>query len=154
MSGPLAVGGQAPEFELRDQNMRKVSLSALRADRRVLLVFFPLAFTGTCQGELGHIRDNLDSFSNDEVTTVAISVGPPPTHKVWASAQGFLFPILSDFWPHGEVARAYGVFNETSGYANRGTFLVERDGTIAFADVIGPGESRDEAVWTKGLAAV
>ena len=71
-----------------------------------------------------------------------------------ASAQGFLFPILSDFWPHGEVARAYGVFNETSGYANRGTFLVERDGTIAFADVIGPGESRDEAVWTKVLAAV
>lgn len=154
MSGPLAVGEQAPEFELRDQNMQKVSLSALRADRRVLLVFFPLAFTGTCQGELGYIRDNLDSFSNDEVTTVAISVGASPTHKVWSSAQGFLFPILSDFWPHGEVARKYGVFNETSGYANRGTFLVDRDGTVAFADMVGPGESRDESVWTKALSAV
>ncbi len=73
---------------------------------------------------------------------------------MWSSAQGFLFPILSDFWPHGEVAQAYGVFNDVSGYANRGTFLVDRDGTIAFADVIGPGESRDDSVWTKALAAV
>ena len=154
MSGQLAVGEQAPEFELRDQNMQKVALSSLRADRRVLLVFFPLAFTGTCQGELGYIRDNLDAFSNDDVTTVAISVGASPTHKVWSSAQGFLFPILSDFWPHGEVAQAYGVFNDVSGYSNRGTFLVDRDGTIAFADVVGPGESRDESVWTKALSAV
>ena len=75
MRAPLAVGEQAPDFELRDQNMQKVALSSLRADRRVLLVFFPLAFTGTCQGELGYIRDNLDAFSNDDVTTVAISVG-------------------------------------------------------------------------------
>lgn len=67
---------------------------------------------------------------------------------------GIPVPILSDFWPHGEVAQAYGVFNDVSGYSNRGTFLADRDGTIAFADVVGPGESRDESVWTKALSAV
>ncbi len=83
------------------------------------------------------------------MTTVAVSVGPPPTHKVWSAAQGFLFPILSDFWPHGDVARSYGVFSEGRGYADRGTFLVDTDGSIAFADVVGPGEARSEALWDK-----
>ncbi|MFW0787472.1 peroxiredoxin [Gordonia sp. CPCC 206044] len=148
---PLAVGDVAPEFELRDQNMQRVSLSALRADDQVLLVFFPLAFTGTCQGELGYIRDHQPEFIRDGLRTVAISVGPPPTHKVWSSAQGFLFPILSDFWPHGDVARGYGVFNDEAGYSNRGTFLVDRDGIIRFSDAVGPGESRGPQLWEKVL---
>lgn len=152
---PLQPGDRAPDFELRDQNNQRVSLSELLSGgRQVLVVFFPLAFTGTCQGELGHIRDHLPRFVNDAVTTVAVSVGPPPTHKVWSAAQGFLFPILSDFWPHGAVARDYRVFNDERGYADRGTFLVNADGTIAFADVVGPGESRDESLWEKALAAV
>ncbi|ACY22322.1 alkyl hydroperoxide reductase/ Thiol specific antioxidant/ Mal allergen [Gordonia bronchialis DSM 43247] len=149
-----AVGSSAPGFELRDQNHQVVSLDKLRADRAVLIVFFPLAFTGTCQGELGYIRDHLPRFDNDAVTTVAVSVGPSPTHKVWSSAQGFLFPILSDFWPHGEVARAYGVFNEQQGIANRGTFVVDRDGTVVFSDMVGPGEVREADLWDKALAAL
>ncbi|MDL9935450.1 peroxiredoxin [Gordonia sp. ABSL1-1] len=150
--GPLAVGARAPEFELRDQNNQVVSLSALLADRAVLLVFFPLAFTGTCQGELGYIRDHLPDFDNESLTTVTISVGPPPTHKVWSSAQGFLFPIVSDFWPHGAVASAYGAFNEQSGVPNRATFVIGRDGLIAFSDMVGPGEMREAALWDRALA--
>ncbi|GAA3692456.1 peroxiredoxin [Gordonia hankookensis] len=152
-TSPLRVGDAAPDFELRDQNNQRVSLSALRADGKVLVVFFPLAFTGTCQGELGYIRDHQPQFDHDGLRTVAVSVGPPPTHKVWSSAQGFLFPILSDFWPHGAVAEAYGVFNEHNGYPNRGTFLIERDGTVAFADVVGPGEAREQALWDRALLA-
>ncbi|MBP0661982.1 redoxin domain-containing protein, partial [Mycobacterium tuberculosis] len=76
----------APDFELRDQNNQRVRLSRLLDDRQVLIVFFPLAFTGTCQGELGFIRDNYQRFVNDEVAAVTVSVGPPPTHKVWSSA--------------------------------------------------------------------
>lgn len=149
---PVLRGDTAPDFELRDQNNQRVSLSAHLADGHdVLLVFFPLAFTGTCQGELGYIRDHLPQFSNADVVTLAVSVGPPPTHKVWSSAQGFLFPILSDFWPHGDVARRYGVFNPDRGYADRGTFLVGRDGRVRFADVVGPGEMRTEALWEKAL---
>lgn len=150
-TSPLAVGDVAPDFELRDQNNQRVSLSGLRADGQVLLVFFPLAFTGTCQGELGYIRDHQPQFIRDGLRTVALSVGPPPTHKVWSSAQGFLFPILSDFWPHGAVARDFGVFNDASGYANRATFLVDTDGIIRFSDMLGPGEARDSALWEKAL---
>ena len=119
----LAVGAQAPDFTLKDQNGRPVTLSAFRGAKDVLLVFFPLAFTGICQGELDEIRDHLAGYENDDTPTLAISVGPPPTHKVWATQSGFTFPVLSDFWPHGAVAQAYGVFNDDAGFANRGTFV-------------------------------
>jgi peroxiredoxin len=85
---------------------------------------------------------------------LAISVGPAPTHKVWAANSGFLFPVLSDFWPHGAVSQAYGVFNDDAGIANRGTFLVDRAGTIRFAEMKQPGEARDQRVWTEALEAL
>ena len=88
----LAVGTPAPDFTLRDQNQQPVTLSAYRGAKNVLLVFFPLAFTGICQGELDGLRDHLPEFENDDSATLAISVGPPPTHKIWATESGFLFP--------------------------------------------------------------
>ena len=97
----LPVGSTAPDFTLRDQNQQPVTLSTYRGDKNVLLVFFPLAFTGICQGELDGLRDHLPEFENDDSAALAISVGPPPTHKIWATESGFLFPVLSDFWPHG-----------------------------------------------------
>ncbi len=150
----LAPGDKAPDFTLKDQNGQPVSLSDFLGDQNVLLVFFPLAFTGICQGELDEIRDNLPRYENDEAATLAISVGPPPTHKIWALQSGYLFPVLSDFWPHGGVAQAYGVFNEEAGVSNRGTFLVDKDGVIQFAECKAPGEARDQAVWTSALAAL
>lgn len=153
MPDPVEVGAIAPDFTLRDQNNQHVSLAALRENGRVLLVFFPLAFTGTCEGELGYIRDNLPQFDNDELTTVAVSVGPPPTHKVWSSAQGFLFPILADFWPHGQVAADYGVFDAQRGISTRGTFVIDRDGTVLFSAMVGPGEARTSQTWDAALAA-
>ncbi len=150
---PLPIGTLAPDFTLRDQNNQVVTLSELRGSK-VLLVFFPLAFTGMCEGELGVIRDRLPEFTVDGNRVLAISVGPSPTHKVWSSAQGFLFPILSDFWPHGDVARRYGVFNETAGYADRGTIVVDAEGRVVFAEVLSPGEARGSAVWGRALAAL
>ena len=94
---------EAPDFTLKDQNGQPVTLSDFRGAKNVLLVFFPLAFTGICQGELDEIRDHLPEYENDDTATLAISVGPPPTHKVWATQSGFTFPVLSDFWPHGAV---------------------------------------------------
>jgi len=150
----LEPGTVAPDFTLKDQNGQPVSLHDFRDAKNVLLVFFPLAFTGICQGELDEIRDNLPRYENDETVTLAISVGPPPTHKVWATQSGFTFPVLADFWPHGAVAQAYGVFNSDAGIANRGTFVVDRSGTIRFAEMKQPGEARDQAVWTDALAAL
>jgi peroxiredoxin (alkyl hydroperoxide reductase subunit C) len=150
----LEPGTEAPDFTLKDQNGQPVSLSDFRAAKDVLLVFFPLAFTGICQGELDEIRDKLPSYQNDDTATLAISVGPPPTHKVWATQSGFTFPVLADFWPHGAVATAYGVFNSDAGFANRGTFVVDRSGIIRFAEMKEPGEARDQAVWTDALSAL
>ena len=150
----LAAGTQAPDFTLKDQNGQPVTLSAFLGSKNVLLVFFPLAFTGICQGELDEIRDNLPTYQNDDTQTLAISVGPPPTHKVWATQSGFTFPVLADFWPHGAVAQAYDVFHADAGFANRGTFVVDRSGIIRFAEMKGPGEPRDQAVWIEALAAL
>ncbi|MGV0791116.1 peroxiredoxin [Mycolicibacterium sp. XJ1819] len=150
----LDVGTEAPDFTLNDQNNQPVTLSSFRGAKDVLLVFFPLAFTGICQGELDEIRDHLPDYENDQTATLAISVGPPPTHKIWAIQSGFLFPVLSDFWPHGEVAQAYGVFNEKAGVSNRGTFVVDRSGIIRFAEMKQPGEQRDGSVWTAALEAL
>jgi peroxiredoxin len=150
----LSEGEEAPDFTLTDQRGQPVTLSSFRDVKTVLLVFFPLAFTGICQGELDEIRDHLGTYENDDTATLAISVGPPPTHKVWATESGFTFPVLSDFWPHGAVAQSYGVFNDDTGFANRGTFVVDRSGTIRFAEMKQPGESRDQAVWAGALDAV
>ena len=150
----LDVGTEAPDFTLKDQNGQSVTLSNFRGVKDVLLVFFPLAFTGICQGELDEIRDDLPSYQNDDTATLAISVGPPPTHKVWATQSSFTFPVLSDFWPHGAVAQSYGVFNDDTGFANRGTFVVDRSGIILFAEMKQPGEQRDQAVWTDALKAM
>ena len=150
----LPVGSTAPDFTLLDQNRQPVTLSDFRGVKDVLLVFFPLAFTGICQGELDQIRDHLPDFENDGRAVLAISVGPAPTHKVWATQSGFLFPVLADFWPHGAVSQAYGVFNDEAGVANRGTFVIDRTGTIRFAEMKQPGEARDQRLWVDALAAL
>jgi peroxiredoxin len=150
----LPVGTAAPDFTLHDQNRQPVTLSAFRDAKDVLLVFFPLAFTGICQGELDQLRDHLPDFENDDSAVLAISVGPAPTHKVWATESGFLFPVLSDFWPHGAVSQAYGVFNDDAGVCNRGTFVVDRSGRIRFAEMKQPGEARDQRLWIEALTAL
>jgi peroxiredoxin (alkyl hydroperoxide reductase subunit C) len=151
---PIEVGAQAPDFELKDQNGQAVRLSSFRGERNVLLVFYPLAFTGTCQGELCSLRDNLNDFVNDAVQTLTISVDSSPTHRVWAEREGYTFPLLADFWPHGEVARAYGVLNEERGIANRGTFLIDKEGIVRFAEMNLPGDARDQNGWRQAIAAL
>jgi peroxiredoxin len=151
---PPEVGTEAPDFTLKDQNNQVVSLSSFRGDRSVLVVFYPFAFSGICTSELCAVRDDLGSFQNADVQILAVSVDHPFTLKAWSDAQGYEFPLLADFWPHGQVAQTYGVFNEKAGFALRGTFLVDKTGTVQFAEVNGPGEARDQDGWKKALAAV
>ncbi|MET8040275.1 peroxiredoxin [Micromonospora sp. NPDC005215] len=149
---PIEVGAEAPDFVLKDQNNQEVRLSDFRGRRAVLLVFYPFAFTGTCQGELCEVRDNLDAYVNDHVQVLTISVDSVFSHKVWADREGYQFPMLADFWPHGAVAQAYGVFNDTAGFANRGTFVIDKAGVVRFAEMNGPGEARDQQGWRKAIA--
>jgi peroxiredoxin (alkyl hydroperoxide reductase subunit C) len=151
---PLGVGTKAPDFTLKDQNNQEVSLSDFTGRKHVLLVFYPLAFTGKCQGEMCEIQENLSTYVSDQIQVLAVSVDSVYSHKVWADQERFEFPLLADFWPHGAVARAYGVFNETSGIANRGTFVIDKEGVIRFAEMNLPGEPRDQAGWRKALADV
>ncbi|MET8351762.1 MULTISPECIES: peroxiredoxin [unclassified Micromonospora] len=150
---PVEVGAEAPDFVLKDQNNQEVRLSNFRGRRTVLLVFYPLAFTGTCQGELAEVRDNLDEYANDDVQVLTVSVDSVYSHKVWADREGYQFPMLADFWPHGAVAQAYGVFNDVAGFANRGTFVIDKTGVVRFAELNGPGEARDQQGWRKAIAA-
>ena len=149
---PLAVGTPAPDFTLKDQNNQEVRLADFGGRKAVLLVFYPLTFTGTCRRELGEVRDNLADYANDRVQVLAVSVDSAYSHKIWATQEGFDFPLLADFWPHGEVARRYDVFNEVAGFANRGTFLIDKAGMIRFAEMTGPGEARDQKAWRTALA--
>ncbi|MFN2560386.1 MAG: peroxiredoxin [Jatrophihabitans sp.] len=150
----VAVGDEAPDFTLRDQNNEEFTLSFFRGEKAVLIVFYPLAFTGICTGELCRVRDDLPTFQNDDVQVVTISVDSPYSHKIFSEKEGYDFPLLSDFWPHGGVAQAYGVFNETTGFANRGTFLVDRSGIVRFAEMNNPGDGRDPAAWVAAIKAL
>ena len=150
----LEVGTKAPDFTVKDQNNQEVKLSSFRGARNVLVVFYPFAYSSICTGELCSIQEDLDDFQNDDVQILAISADHPFALKAWAESQGFEFPLLSDFWPHGKISKAYGVFNGQTGAANRGTFLVDPGGIIRFAEMNGPGEARDQADWRKALAAL
>jgi peroxiredoxin len=150
----IGVGDEAPDFTLRDQNNEEVTLSSFRGSKAVLVIFYPLAFTGICTGELCKVRDHLSTFQNDTVQVVTVSVDSTYSHKIFSEREGYEFPLLSDFWPHGAVALAYGVFNDKTGFANRGTFLVDRDGIVRFAEMNNPGDGRDPATWEAAIKAL
>ena len=147
----VAVGQPAPDFTLRDQNNEEVTLSSFRGQQAVLVIFYPLAFTGICTGELCAVRDDLSTFQNDDVQGMTISVDSTYSHKIFSEKEGYEFPLLSDFWPHGATAQAYGVFNEGAGMALRGTFLIDKQGVVRFAEVNQPGEPRDQSAWKKAV---
>ncbi|SDK70389.1 Peroxiredoxin [Nonomuraea jiangxiensis] len=145
---PAEVGAQAPDFELQDQHGTPVRLSRFRGGK-VVLVFYPLAFSGICHSELSALRDQpLDA----QVLTV--SVDSVFTHRAWADREGYTFPLLSDFWPHGQVARAYGVFDDAKGFALRGTFVIDGEGVIRWSVVHPVSSARDVADYVKALADI
>ena len=152
MSAGLSVGEPAPDFELRDQHAQTHQLSSYKGQKNVVIVFYPFAFTGVCTGELCAIRDDLGSLQNDTTQVLAISCDSVATLRAFSEQQGFEHPLLSDFWPHGAVASAYGVFNETLGAAERGTFIVDRDGLLRWTVRTALSEARDLGAYQKALA--
>ena len=148
----VETGQPAPDFTLVNQAGEKVTLSDLRG-RKVVLVFYPFAFSDLCTGELCSLRDRRGVFDDDTVM-LGISVDPKHALRVFAEQEGFGFDLLSDFWPHGAVAQAYGVFLPERGMATRGTFVLDRDGIVRWAVVNGPGEVRNPDDYREALAAL
>ncbi|KHL12006.1 peroxiredoxin [Mumia flava] len=139
----IEIGTPAPDFTLKNQHGESVSLDKLRAEQPVLLVFYPFAFSGICTGELCEIRDNLAAFNDLGAQVVAISCDPMFALRAFADADGLEFSLLSDFWPHGEVASAFGVFDPERGCALRGSFLVDTDGVVRWKVENGLPDARD-----------
>jgi peroxiredoxin len=142
---------QAPDFELVDQFGRTVRLSDFRGSKAVALVFFPLAFSRTCTGELCELRDNFTLFTEHDVELIGISVDSKYSLRVWAEQEKYDFTLLADFWPHGQVAKEYGVFLEDKGFANRATFLIDAEGTIRASFITAPGEARSLDAYAAAL---
>ena len=139
----LQAATVAPDFELPDQFGRHVRLSDFRGIRPVALIFFPLAFSSTCTGELCELRDNLALFRSRDVELIGVSVDSKAALRAWAEQEDYDFTLLADFWPHGEVAREYGVFLENKGFATRASFLIDAQGVIRSSIITEPGTARD-----------
>ena len=148
------IGSEAPDFEVIDNNGQMVKLSSFRGSKNVLLLFYPFAFSGICTGELCALRDDISVFQNDKVQLLAISCDAMFTQKVFAEKEGYQFPLLSDFWPHGETAKKYGVFNEDRGLALRGTFIIDKHGIVRWSVVNSPAEARNIADYKSALASL
>ncbi|MFN8026517.1 MAG: peroxiredoxin [Acidimicrobiia bacterium] len=150
----VAVGDTAPDFTLKNAQGEDVTLSSFRG-QPVVVVFYPFTFTGVCEGELCEIRDDPSTYERAGAQVLAISCDTRHAQRVWSEQQGYTFPVLSDFWPHGEVAKAYGVFNETLGCAMRGTFVIDKDGKIT-ATFASPdlGTPRSKSEYDAALAAL
>jgi len=147
----VEVGQLAPDFELVDQARRPVRLSEYRG-KKVVLVFYPFAFSSVCGGELCVIRDNVGELQNAEVQVLTVSVDSVQVHRAWAQAQGFDYPLLADFWPHGVVAETYGVFSAEIGAALRGTFILDREGVVRWKVVNAVPNARDLETYRQVLA--
>ena len=150
----LTIGQPAPDFTLVNQFGEKVTLSSFQGKKSVVVVFIPFAFTGTCTGELCALRDDLTAFQNEGVELLAVSCDSMFTQKVFATQERYDFPVLSDFWPHGAVAQAFGVFNEERGCAFRGTFIIDKEGILRWQVVNGMGDARNIADYKAALATL
>jgi peroxiredoxin len=150
----LIIGDQAPDFELVNQFGESVKLSDFRGKKPVVIVFYPLSFSGICTGELCELRDNLVKFERDNIELLAISVDSKFVQRQFAESEGYKFNVLADFWPHGGVAREYGVFIEDAGIANRATFVVDKEGVLVAKFVTAPGQARSLDEYDRALATI
>ncbi len=149
----LAVGDTAPDFTTRNQYGEQVSLAALRGARGVLF-FYPWAFSGICRGELTALREDHARFTERGARLIAVSCDAMFSLRAYADAEGIAFDLLSDHWPHGAIARAYGVFDDQAGCALRGSYVVDQSGTVRYAAVSGIGEPRDTSLLLTALDQV
>ena len=139
----LAIGDPAPDFTLKDQHGQEITLSSYAEGKAVLIVFYPFAFSGVCTGELTGLRDRLGDFETERSTLIALSCDPMYAQRAVADRDGIFFPLLSDYWPHGATTKDYGVFDDISGGPKRSSFIVDRNGKIAWTVHNATGEPRN-----------
>ncbi|MGN6473176.1 MAG: peroxiredoxin [Mycobacteriales bacterium] len=150
----LEPGAPAPAFQLRDQHGTEQSLAARSGERNVLLVFYPFAFTGVCSGEMLALQEHADDWAARGIDVLAVSCDPVPSLNAFADANGLTIPLLSDFWPHGAVSKAYGAFDADLGAAGRATYLIDRSGTVRWTVQSAIADARDINDYLQALDSI
>ena len=149
----IEVGQEAPDFTLTSQSGDGVTLSAFRGERNVVLVFYPLAFSGNCTRQLTDIGAHAGRYAGADAQVLGVSVDSRFTQAAFARSLGLdAALLLADFEPKGEVARRYGVYDDGRGHARRGTFVIDMDGVVKHIDVAAPGEMPDQEGSFRALA--
>jgi peroxiredoxin len=149
----ITTGDTAPEFDLEETYERRVRLSEYRGRTNVLLVFHPTAFTPVCEEEALDLQENLPSFRAANTEIVFVSCDTSAARQAWRRQLGVEYTFASDFWPHGEAARAYGVFDEAEGKPVRGTFLIDASGTVVWS-LVNDADTRRTELVSSSLDAV
>lgn len=150
----LEIGDKAPNFTLKNQAGAIIALSDFLDKKNILVMFYPFAFSGICTTEICEINEDRSKFQNEAVEMISISCDSHYALQVFAEKENIKTTLLSDFWPHGGVAKAYGVFLEDLGFANRGTFLIDKAGIVRWKTITSPGEARVSEEYKKALASV
>jgi mycoredoxin-dependent peroxiredoxin len=148
----IEVGRAAPDFDLDLGAGERLRLTDFRGRRNVLLVFHPYAFTPVCEEEARDLEENLDAFTDADTDVVLVSCDPPASRQAWKERLGLSYTLASDFWPHGSAAQAYGVFDETTGAPVRGTFLIDKNGTVVWT-LVNDADTRREEMASAATAA-
>lgn len=148
---PLAIGAPAPDFRLTSQTRDEIALEDLKG-KTSMIVFMPYPHTPTCESETCEIRDNWDSLKRLDANVIMITTHAIPTNRDWAEQLGVGFPILSDYWPHGAVSRAYDTFDEKFGYAKRTTYIL--DPLSVIRDVVASEALREARPFSAYLPAL
>ena len=148
----VEVGQDAPDFTLRDENGEEVALSSLRG-RNVVLIFFPAAFSGLCTKELHTATDLAETYGAAGAEVFGVSIDSPYALKAFKRDEGLEARFLSDFHPKGQVADEYDAYIPEAGVATRATYVIDKDGKVAYTMVNHPGEMRDQDAIIEALAA-
>lgn len=132
----LTVGQEAPDFELRSHKGGTVKLSNFRGKKNVVVAFHPLAFTPVCANQMRGYESDLAEFEKAGAAVLGISIDAQPAKAAWAKTlDSISYDLLSDFHPHGEVAKKYGVFREKEGFSERAIFVIDKNGKVAWSKV-------------------
>ena len=148
----IQTGDEAPAFDLEVDGETRVRLADFRDRRNVLLVFHPFAWTPVCEEEALDLQENLPSFESADTEVLLVSCDAPAARRAWKEKLGLTYTLASDFWPHGEASRAYGVFDEESGASVRGTFLIDKDGLVVWS-LVNDADTRRTGLASEPLRA-
>ena len=150
---PIEAGQPAPEFTLKDQNQKEVSLRDFRG-QNIVIAFYPLDFSPVCSKEHACFHDDFSQFKGLNAQVLGISVDSAWTHKAFAEKLGIEYPLLADFHPKGGIAQKYGLYLQDKGITNRATVIIDKEGMVHYVNVYDIPQQRANTELIEALGAL